>query len=176
MHTINRSAEHRFRLYCTSEEDIYVIELTSATLLIAGLLVAAVAFLAGWLTGQRGVTADDSREQELEETVTMLKHKHEQYQHSVNTHFAQTAELVGNLTQDYRKVYEHLSEGAATLCDQNQLPQTLAQAIEADQNRDLDPGQTQAPLDYAPKSSPDEPGMLNERYGLDTPAFKEQRH
>ena len=176
MHTINRTATGEFRLYCTFEEDIDVIELTSVTLLIAGLLIAAVAFLAGWLLGQRGVTTDDSREQELEETISVLKHKHEQYQHSVNTHFTQTAELVGQLTQDYRKVYEHLSEGAASLCDQNQLPQTLLQAIEADQNRDLDPSQTQAPLDYAPKSSPDEPGMLNERYGLETPAFKEQRH
>lgn len=176
MHTINRTVMLKFRLYFALREDTNVIELTSVTLLIAGLLVAAVAFLGGWILGQRGVTTDDSRENELEETISMLKHKHEQYQHSVSTHFAQTAELVGQLTQDYRKVYEHLSEGAATLCDQTQLPQTLVQAIEADQNRDLDPDQKQAPLDYAPKSSPDEPGMLNERYGLETPAFKEQRH
>ncbi len=153
-----------------------MIELTSVTLLIVGLLVAAVSFLGGWLLGQRGVSADDSREQELEETIAVLKHKHEQYQHNVNTHFAQTAELVSQLTQDYRKVYEHLSEGAAQLCDSSQLPQTLLQAIEADQGRELDPNQTQAPLDYAPKTSPDEPGMLNERYGLETPAFKERRH
>ena len=144
-----------------------MIELTSVTLIIAGLLLTAIAFLAGWYAGKHSAQPSSSREAELEESLSILEEKHAQYQQDVNQHFSETARLVGQLTQNYRSVYEHLSEGASTLCDQNQLPQTLVQAIEStDKDSVVDNQSRKPPLDYAPKTSPDEPGMLNERYGL----------
>lgn len=144
-----------------------MIELTSVTLIIAGLLLTAIAFLAGWYVGKHGAQPSDNRETELEESLSALQEKHAQYQQEVNQHFSETARLVGQLTQNYRSVYEHLSEGASALCDQNQLPQTLVQAIEsAETDPVVDYQSRKPPLDYAPKTSPDEPGMLNERYGL----------
>ena len=144
-----------------------MIELSSVSILVAAALAVAVAFLAGWSLGKKQSTHDDSREQELEETLNNLREKHEQYRSTVSAHFSQTAELVGQLTHDYRRVYEHLATGASELCGTSELPQTLQQAIESnsDSKSELD---ARAPLDYAPKSSPDEPGMLNERYGLET--------
>lgn len=144
-----------------------MIELSSISILVAAALAVALAFLAGWSLGKKQSTHDDSREQELEETLSNLREKHEQYRATVSTHFSQTAELVGQLTHDYRRVYEHLANGASELCGTSELPQTLLQAIESSSDRttELD---ARAPLDYAPKSSPDEPGMLNERYGLET--------
>ena len=144
-----------------------MIELTSVTLIIAGLLLTAIAFLAWWYAGKHGAQPSDSREAELEESLSALEEKHAQYQQDVNQHFSETARLVGQLTQNYRSVYEHLSEGASALCDQDQLPQTLVQAIEsAETDPVVDYQSRKPPLDYAPKTSPDEPGMLNERYGL----------
>lgn len=144
-----------------------MIELTSVTLIIAGLLLTAIAFLAGWYAGKHGAQPSDSREAELEESLSALEEKYAQYQQDVNQHFSETARLVGQLTQNYRSVYEHLSEGASALCDQNQLPQTLVQAIEsAETDPVVDYQSRKPPLDYAPKTSPDEPGMLNERYGI----------
>ena len=37
------------------------------------------------------------------------------YKASVNQHFDKTSELVGDLTQSYVKVYQHLAEGSETL-------------------------------------------------------------
>ena len=135
-----------------------MIELTSVTLIIAGLLLTAIAFLAGWYAGKHGAQPSDSREAELEESLSALEEKHAQYQQDVNQHFSETARLVGQLTQNYRSLYEHLSEGASALCDQNQLPQTLVQAIEsAETDPVVDYQSRKPPLDYAPKTSPDEP-------------------
>ena len=86
-----------------------MIELTSVTLIIAGLLLTAIAFLAGWYAGKHGAQPSDSREAELEESLSALEEKHAQYQQDVNQHFSETARLVGQLTQNYRSVYEHLS-------------------------------------------------------------------
>jgi hypothetical protein len=83
-------------------------------------------------------------------------------------HFTETAKLLNNLTESYRDVHNHLAQGAATLC-QGEGPISLERL---ESRRDLTEipanlAHIQPPLDYAPKNSPDEKGMLNEEFGLD---------
>ena len=65
-------------------------------------------------------------------------------------------------------VHNHLASGAASLC-QGKGPVALDQ-LQSEADPHLIPEQladVQPPLDYAPKTSPDEKGMLNEEFGLD---------
>jgi uncharacterized membrane-anchored protein YhcB (DUF1043 family) len=90
------------------------------------------------------------------------------YEDEVVEHFTETATLLNNLTEQYRAVHNHLAKGASALClgrgpvsleqlggahDESEIPAYLA---------DIRP-----PLDYAPKTSPGEKGMLNEEFGID---------
>ncbi len=91
-------------------------------------------------------------------------------------HFTDTAALLNRLTESYRDVHNHLASGAAALCDDDsasilpRLPDgSLSQLA---QEPELD--NIQPPLDYAPKSSPDAPGMLNEEFGLERVEPEEQ--
>ena len=80
-----------------------------------------------------------------------------------------TAKLLHSMAESYRDVHNHLANGASTLCkdsssdilrripDGSLLDLTEAPEIEA----------VQPPLDYAPKNSRFETGMLNEEFGLD---------
>ena len=86
-------------------------------------------------------------------------------------HFADTAKLLNSLTERYRDVHNHLAKGAASLC-QGEGPVSLDR-LEDGRNSTEIPGQLadiQPPLDYAPKTSPDEKGMLNEEFGLERQA------
>lgn len=56
------------------------------------------------------------REEALTEELETAKAEFQDYQKQVNQHFQQSSELVFELTQNYRKVYEHLASGAQSLC------------------------------------------------------------
>ena len=63
-------------------------------------------------------------------------------------------------------MHTHLAAGAAELC---QGPVAMAQ-LETNRDSAEIPAHltdVKAPLDYAPKTSPDEKGMLNESFGLE---------
>lgn len=60
--------------------------------------------------------SDNKRADELNEQMDALKNEHQQYRQNVDEHFEKTSELVFEMTQYYRKVYDHLSEGAQNLC------------------------------------------------------------
>jgi uncharacterized membrane-anchored protein YhcB (DUF1043 family) len=46
-----------------------------------------------------------------------LKERFSDYRDQVTQHFMRTSELVQEMTQSYRAVYEHLATGARELCD-----------------------------------------------------------
>jgi hypothetical protein len=56
------------------------------------------------------------RVRQLEQEVERLHKEYDEYRGGVTEHFKQTAELVGEMTQTYKKVYDHLADGAQTLC------------------------------------------------------------
>lgn len=138
------------------------------SIVIAGAAAGLVVGLGlGLLLGKRSSPAGQ-KHREVERQLDQVLQDKKAYEDDVVEHFSETAQLLNQLTNSYRSVHNHLANGAADLCQGNgpvaldqigtnrdpaEIPQHLA---------DIQP-----PLDYAPKTSPDEKGMLNEEFGLD---------
>ena len=135
-------------------------------------VIAAIALLIGTGVGillSRRLTPDSRRQRELERNLDQLLKRQKDYQHEVVAHFSDTAALLNNLAESYRDVHNHLASGASNLCDDPTgaiLPQFPESAMDEIATQ-ATPATVQAPLDYAPKNSPFETGVLNEEFGLD---------
>jgi uncharacterized membrane-anchored protein YhcB (DUF1043 family) len=141
------------------------------TLLIAIL----VALLAGAALGallSRRLSPDSQKQREMERNLDRLLQQQKDYQHEVVEHFTDTAKLLGKLAESYRDVHNHLANGATKLAGGHQVEnlQPIPEVSIEQLGDKGSPEQLQQPLDYAPKSSPYETGMLNEEFGLDKPA------
>jgi uncharacterized protein len=137
------------------------------------LIVSAVVFLLGLIIGVplgRRTSSSGQKYREVERKLDQVLQDKKLYEDEVVEHFTETAQLLNSLTDSYRDVHNHLAKGASALC-QGQGPVSLEQI---DNNRDpseipAEFAKIQPPLDYAPKTSPDEKGMLNEEFGLERP-------
>ncbi|HEY6130588.1 MAG TPA: DUF1043 family protein [Halioglobus sp.] len=123
--------------------------------------------LLGWAAGRRTSVAE-KKYREITLKLEQVTQEKLTFEAEVAEHFTKTADLLNNLTESYREVHNHLAQGAATLC-QGEGPMSLTRPEE-----DRDPTEIprilvdpRPPLDYAPKLSPDEKGMLNEEFGLE---------
>jgi uncharacterized membrane-anchored protein YhcB (DUF1043 family) len=123
-------------------------------------LVVVAAFAAGCAIGalvfgtmSRGSKDAKKLKAELEEKEQELQ----AYKSSVAGHFNKTSELVNELTQDYVKVYKHLSEGARNLGgprdDMNLLEQqqggvliNIPETGDVSETEDLTPSETDGPV------------------------------
>jgi uncharacterized membrane-anchored protein YhcB (DUF1043 family) len=142
-------------------------------LLAAGAALTIVGLFLGWIAGRRTSPAA-KKQRDLTLKLDQVLQDKKTYEDEVIEHFSETAKLLNNLTESYREVHNHLAKGAATLCqDAGPIPlESLGHG--------RDPAEIpahlaniQPPLDYAPKNSPDEKGMLNEEFGLERkPATK----
>jgi len=54
----------------------------------------------------------------LQEELRELRQRFADYRDQVSRHFMRTSELVQEMTQSYRAVYEHLATGAQELCEE----------------------------------------------------------
>lgn len=138
---------------------------TIAYLLFAGF---AVGLAVGWWSALQ--RKDDSSDviNELKREVESAQAAHRAYEQSVTTHFANTAQLLQRMHDDYRSIYAHIASGAQELCDSG-VPSQMGDVKNISSSFDvpdhlLDPSQ---PLDYAPKKAPGETGQLAEDFGLD---------
>jgi len=89
-----------------------------------------IALLAGGLLGVficRRFTPTITDVDELRVKLERSRSEMESYRDSVNGHFSKTSDLVKELTEDYVKVYRHLSEGAQTLSDAPEFTHVLEQ-------------------------------------------------
>ena len=84
------------------------------------LLGAGLGCIAAYLLVARG-----RRTHELEAELNQLNESFTGYRDQVTGHFMHTSELVQEMTQSYRKVYEHLATGAQHLCDDSARSPTL---------------------------------------------------
>ena len=137
-------------------------------LIFVAIAAAAAGLLIGFFTGRR-MSPGSQQSRDLEQQLEDVKAAQENYENRVHAHFADTATRLNSLTENYREVYESIARGAADLSPQNaaaaftalQSPEEGPETIEADSVM------VEPPRDYAPKTSPDDPGMLNERFGLE---------
>lgn len=103
-------------------------------------------------------------EQRLHEAENSLK----SYQRDVVEHFAQTSQLVNNLTQSYRDVHEHLANSAlklATPAISRQILESANSTLLGNEKSYLDEQPIDPPKDWAPKA-PGDKSTLSEDYGL----------
>lgn len=81
----------------------------------AGLLFFALGLVLGCIASYLLISRHD-RTRELEAELGDLREKFADYRVQVTGHFMHTSELVQEMTQSYRAVYEHLAAGAQQLC------------------------------------------------------------
>lgn len=134
-------------------------------------LVAALSFAFGMIIGGlifTRLSPEQKKSRELEKHLHSKQDEIKNYQQDVKQHFNETAYLLKQLAENYREVHNHLAQGANDLCAGNpndpmikKLPEM--EAIEV--NSPLT--HAQAPLDYAPKSTPYDKSALSEDYGLE---------
>ncbi|MFT6310760.1 MAG: uncharacterized membrane-anchored protein YhcB (DUF1043 family) [Porticoccus sp.] len=107
---------------------------------------------------------------QMEKHLADTEHKMNTYKQEVNEHFETTAKLIDELNESYRNVHNHLADAAHSLSDAP-YNSTSIKTIPAKEQFEAITEQkittdTVAPLDYAPKTSPLEPGMLDESFGI----------
>ncbi len=103
---------------------------------------------------------------ELEERLYRSEDELKKYQQDVTQHFAQTSELVNNLTRSYREVYEHLANSALKLTTPDLSRKILKSAnteLLDDEKTYISEEKFEVPRDWAPKKGA---GALSEDYGL----------
>ncbi|MEH6551405.1 MAG: YhcB family protein [Pseudomonadales bacterium] len=119
---------------------------------------------------------DRRREKKAEKRLAETEQELKSYRHEVAHHFEHTALLVENLTESYRDLHNHLADGAQGLMDLPHAPAPIGALSESNDETRIQPAIAEdisAPRDYAPKSYPYEPGMLDESFGLDRQAVEE---
>ena len=90
------------------------------------------------------------------------------YQRDVAEHFAQTSELINNLTHAYREVHEHLASGAlklATPAISRQILDSANTNLSGNSKAYVAEQRIEPPRDWAPKA-PGAKGSLSEDYDL----------
>lgn len=133
---------------------------------LTGIVCLAVGLVAGLLIAKRINGSNPARVSELETRVQELQRHHAQYRDDVSDHFNTTAELVQQMTESYRDVYQHLAGGAQDLCSED-VASKLLPATEQSMFYHIDDAALEPPKDYAPKKAPGQSGALAENFGLD---------
>lgn len=136
------------------------------TLIISGLicLIAGAGISAAVLYFFRAQILGRDLEQRLHQAENSLQG----YQRDVAEHFAQTSQLVNNLTQAYREVHEHLANGAlklATPAISRQILDSANSNFSSDNKAYIGEQRIEPPRDWAPKA-PGAKGALSEDYDL----------
>ncbi len=145
------------------ESPVYSVEILWAM----GAAIAIVGLWLGWLAGRR-TSGTAKKYQDVSRKLDQVMQDKKTYENEVVEHFTETAKLLNNLTDSYREVHNQLATGAATLC-QGEGPISLERTEDNTDQTEIPAhlAHIQPPLDYAPKSSPEEKGMLNEEFGLE---------
>lgn len=141
---------------------MYSLELVITVALIA----VVIGLIAGFFLAHRTAPSQRSQRQ-LESQVHEMQQQQESYQQEVSEHFVETGQLLNQLTNSYRDVHNHLAKGAQRLAGDTDTELLKLAPENADKEALIAEDSIAPPLDYAPKSSNLEPGMLNETFGLE---------
>ncbi|KGK43112.1 hypothetical protein LH51_02075 [Nitrincola sp. A-D6] len=98
------------------------------TLWIVAVVALVVGVLIGYLLGKSG--SNKVKSKRLEEELHGSRAEMDRYKEEVTSHFEQTAALVNELTDQYRKVHQHLATGAQNLCPDQQAGRSLQSSLQ----------------------------------------------
>lgn len=84
-------------------------------LVVVGVLLVGGGFLIGLALG-RSSNRSERRVRELESELASVRSEQAAYRGDVSAHFGRSSELLRDMTLRYRSLYEHLADGARTLC------------------------------------------------------------
>lgn len=133
--------------------------------------------IAGGIFINKSNIASSGKTEKLKSEKEALQAEFDEYKGSVADHFAQTSEMLGNLTENYVKVYQHLAEGSQSLTNaehpalklglsEKQLSASMKQ-IENGDETSADTTDMEVPRDYAPKlKDEDTEGTLSEAFSI----------
>lgn len=132
-------------------------------LIMAGTILFCLGGLLGALLGRTLIPIGNQKN--LENNLQATRDELTQYQQDVASHFAETSQLVHNLTESYKDVHDHLAKGAITLTNA-EITEKMIAAGEAslglEAENALKQQRVEQPKDWAPKA-----GTLREDYGFD---------
>ncbi len=134
-------------------------------LLVAIIVLSVFAGIGIGITFSGSFRRDSRRLRDLEESLAKEREHLGHYEEKVLAHFSQTARLVNKLTDSYREVHTHLANGAEELC-RGESREIFLKIEEIKKETSIQED-IQPPLDYAPKTSPKQRGVLNESFGIE---------
>ena len=122
------------------------------TVWIIAIVALAVGILIGFLMGKSG--SSEAQRKTLEEELNGSRAEMDRYKKEVTSHFEQTASLVNELTDQYRKVHQHLATGAQNLCPDQAAGRSLQSSLQPKlENTQTDPNAT----DIEPEKTVNDP-------------------
>ncbi len=134
---------------------------------LIGIGSLAIGVCIGIIAASRLKNATPARITALEESLLELKTQHQKYRENVGEHFGMTAELVQQMTESYRDVYQHLANGAQELCSGDIANKLLPASKDAVFGSASGDNTLHPPRDYAPKQNPAQTGALSEEFGIE---------
>ena len=143
---------------------------------LIGIGCLALGLVLGVIFAKR-LGGNPTRVKELETQVKSLEERHERYKDDVSEHFNVSSELIQQMTQSYRDVYQHLAMGAQDLCTSEVAGKLLPMGSDAvfESPRTEDVIGFNPPKDYAAKQKPDQKGALSEEFGLEKSRKQEEK-
>jgi len=85
--------------------------------LIVAIVTTLIGLVIGYFWGRIQARTDSEKKQVLQEQLQQNRHELEDYRRNVTEHFNSTAQLMQQMTEQYKAVYQHLAKGAQTLTD-----------------------------------------------------------
>lgn len=140
---------------------------------LTGIVCLAIGVAAGLLIARQGQMNSPVKVSELETQIEGLQRTHAEYREQVSEHFNTSAELVQQMTESYRDVYQHLASGAQSLCTEDVASKLLPASDEDLFAETRSDDQLEPPKDYAPRRDPGQSGALSEEFGLDKASKQE---
>ena len=103
------------------------------------------AFAIGLFVGvlfTRFASRNVQKQLQLEADLKAMQHKVDEQKQQLETHFAESAELLATLATDYKKLYDHLAHSSAELLPEERQTEffKLTNKNEEDQPRDYSEG------------------------------------
>lgn len=140
---------------------------------LTGIVCLAIGVAAGLLIARQRQLGGPVKVSELETQIENLQRTQTEYREQVSEHFNTSAELVQQMTESYRDVYQHLAAGAQSLCTED-VASKLLPASDPDLFPEGRTGeQLEPPKDYAPRRDPSQTGALSEEFGLEKASKQE---